>query len=39
MSTSTEIVVKYFDKKVCIYHHWDGYFEGVGADLVKSIDG
>lgn len=33
MSTRCNIVVKNKDKETFIYHHHDGYPEGVGADL------
>lgn len=35
MSTRCQIKVTYLDKEVLIYHHHDGYPEGVGYDLVQ----
>lgn len=35
MSTRCQIAVRYLDKEILIYHHHDGYPEGVGVDLVN----
>lgn len=35
MATRSVVIVKDNDKENWIYHHWDGYPEGVGFDLVK----
>lgn len=38
MSTRSNIVVKDSDSEHTIYHHSDGYLEGVGAELKEFID-
>lgn len=38
MSTRANIVIKHNNHKVYLYHHHDGYLEGVGADLLHIID-
>lgn len=35
MSTRSVVIVKDNDKEIWLYHHWDGYPEGVGVDLLK----
>lgn len=35
MSTRCQIKVTYLQQSLLIYHHWDGYPEGVGFDLIK----
>lgn len=35
MSTRCQIKVTYLDRSILLYHHFDGYPEGVGFDLVK----
>ena len=35
MATRCQIKVTYLQQSVLIYHHWDGYPEGVGFDLIK----
>ena len=35
MSTRCQIQVKFLDREILLYHHHDGYPEGVGADLIK----
>lgn len=35
MATRSVVIVKDNDKENWIYHHWDGYPEGVGFDLVR----
>ena len=37
MSTRCNIIVKAKGKKITLYHHWDGYLEGVGQDLVNKL--
>ena len=37
MSTRCNIIVKAKGKKITLYHHWDGYLEGVGQDLVNKF--
>jgi len=37
MSTRCNIIVKAKGKKITLYHHWDGYPEGVGQDLVNKL--
>ena len=39
MSTRCNIIVKDKYDKFWLYHHCDGYPEGVGADLVKRFQG
>lgn len=38
MSTRCNIIVKENGKKVVLYHHHDGYIEGVGADLFNRFN-
>lgn len=39
MSTRCNIIVKdQFNDRIYLYHHFDGYPEGVGADLKKFFD-
>ena len=35
MSTRSVVIVKQGNKDCSIYHHWDGYPEGVGYDLLE----
>lgn len=35
MATRASIRIVDGDKRIDLYHHWDGYPEGVGVDLVK----
>ena len=35
MSTRCQIKVTYLDRSILLYHHWDGYPEGVGFDLIQ----
>ena len=35
MSTRCQIKVTYLQQEVLLYHHWDGYPEGVGFDLIR----
>ena len=35
MSTRCQIKVTYLDKEILIYHHHDGYPQGVGFDLLN----
>ena len=35
MSTRCQIKITYLKREVLLYHHWDGYPEGVGLDLIK----
>ena len=35
MSTRCQIKVTYLKQEVLLYHHWDGYPEGVGFDLIR----
>lgn len=35
MSTRCQIKITYKNQSILIYHHWDGYPEGVGKALVK----
>ena len=35
MSTRCQIKVTYLKQEVLLYHHWDGYPEGVGFDLIQ----
>ena len=35
MSTRCQIKVTYLQREVLLYHHWDGYPEAVGLDLIK----
>lgn len=37
MSTRTNIVIKWGREKIVLYHHHDGYPEGVGADLKLMV--
>lgn len=37
MSTRCIVEIKDGAKKVCLYHHHDGYIEGVGYDLLKRF--
>lgn len=37
MSTRCNIIVKAKGNKITLYHHWDGYIEGVGQDLVNKL--
>ena len=37
MGTRCNIIVKAKGKKITLYHHWDGYPEGVGQDLVNKL--
>ena len=38
MSTRSNIVVKDSDSEHTIYHHCDGYLDGVGKELKEFID-
>lgn len=38
MATRSSIAVKIADKVATIYCHWDGYIEGVGAELIHSYN-
>ena len=38
MSTRCNIIVKAKGNKITLYHHWDGYIEGVGQDLVNKLE-
>lgn len=39
MSTRCEIAVKTEDGTIkTVYHHYDGYIEGVGAELIKNFN-
>ena len=35
MSTRSQIKITYLHREVLLYHHWDGYPEGAGADLIR----
>ena len=35
MSTRCQIKVTYLQREVLLYHHYDGYPEGVGFDLIR----
>ena len=35
MSTRCQIKITYLKREVLLYHHWDGYPEAVGLDLIK----
>lgn len=35
MSTRCQIKISYLHWEVLLYHHWDGYPKGVGADLTR----
>ena len=35
MSTRCQIKITYLNQSVLLYHHWDGYPEGVGLDIIK----
>ena len=35
MSTRSQIKIKYLDREILLYHHHDGYPEGVGFDLIR----
>ena len=37
MATRSNIVIKSGKKKTYLYHHWDGYPEGVGEDLKNYL--
>lgn len=37
MSTRCNIKVVYQEQSILLYHHWDGYFEGIGFDLAQRI--
>lgn len=37
MSTRTNIVIKWGRERIVLYHHHDGYPEGVGADLKLMV--
>ena len=39
MSTNCYVGVKVGDKIKFNYIHWDGYYDGVGAELLKKYDG
>jgi len=38
MSTRSNIIIKAKGCKAILYHHYDGYIEGVGQDLVNKLD-
>ena len=39
MSTRCEIAIKRKDGTISsVYHHYDGYIEGVGVDLIKGFN-
>ena len=35
MSTRSIVIVKNYDQEIWLYHHYDGYPEGVGFDLYR----
>lgn len=39
MATRSNIVIKSGKQKTYLYHHYDGYPEGVGADLQQFLEG
>lgn len=38
MSTRCHVIIKWDDKETFIYHHHDGYPEGVGSELKKILE-
>lgn len=38
MSTRCNVILKEDGKTIYLYHHFDGYPEGVGADLKNMLD-
>lgn len=38
MSTRSNIIVLIDEQKIVLYHHHDGYVEGVGFDLVERMN-
>ena len=38
MATRAHIRIYYNDKSIMLYHHCDGYPEGIGSDLKKVVD-
>lgn len=37
MATRSEVLIKSGKNHIYFYHHYDGYYEGVGADLVEKF--
>ena len=37
MATRSSVLIKEGKKSILLYHHWDGYIEGVGFDLLKRF--
>lgn len=37
MSTRCNVIIRKDGNQVVLYHHWDGYPEGVGYDLVERF--
>lgn len=37
MATRCQVFIKKNNSVVNIYHHFDGYYEGVGGDIVKNL--
>lgn len=35
MSTRSQIKISYLHREVLLYHHWDGYPKGGGAELIR----
>lgn len=38
MATRANVIIKHGKEKIHLYHHYDGYKEGVGADLQGYMD-
>lgn len=38
MATRAHIRIYYDDKVIMLYHHFDGYPDGIGSDLKKVVD-